>query len=212
MPRAAPALVAAEMFTRAQPVIPLGDGLVLRAWLRRDAPEVFAAAQDPAIRRWHTLGADTEDEAEDRVDAWARAWSSGTDANWAIADSHTGRIAGRAALRSIHPVHGLAEVAYWVVPAVRGRGIAPRAVQALIGWAFDIAGFHRLDLRHSVYNTQSCRVATKCDFALEGVNRSAWLHDDGWHDMHMHARINDGGPAATTAPIVRARPRHRAGD
>jgi hypothetical protein len=25
--------------------------------------------------------------------------------------------------------------------------------------------------------------------ALEGTKRSAILHPDGWHDMHLHARV-----------------------
>ncbi|WP_280249364.1 GNAT family N-acetyltransferase [Nocardia abscessus] len=33
------------------------------------------------------------------------------------------------------------------------------------------------------------RAAVKAGFALEGVERSAALHADGWHDMHVHARI-----------------------
>ncbi|MGW4245048.1 GNAT family N-acetyltransferase [Nocardia sp. NPDC004722] len=199
MPRAAPAIVATETFTRAaQPVLPVGDGLVLRPWLRRDGPEVYGAFQDPAIRRWHVRTADTLEEAADWVDSWARSWTSGTAANWAVADSRTGRLMGRASLHHMELWHGEAEVAYWVVPAARGRGIAPRAVDALVGWCFEVAGFHRLELRHSIHNAQSCRVAHKSGFILEGINRSAGLHADGWHDMHLHARLAHRPESAAT--------------
>ena len=33
------------------------------------------------------------------------------------------------------------------------------------------------------------RVAAKAGFALEGTLRSAMRHPDGWHDMHLHARV-----------------------
>jgi hypothetical protein len=33
------------------------------------------------------------------------------------------------------------------------------------------------------------RVAGKAGFAFEGTKRSAVLHQDGWHDMHLHARV-----------------------
>ncbi|WP_067700651.1 GNAT family N-acetyltransferase [Nocardia jejuensis] len=202
MPRSAPSIVAAEIFTKAaQPVIPVGEGLVLRAWLRRDALEVFGAFQDPAIRRWHVRSADSVEEVEDWVDAWARSWRGAVDANWAVADSRTGRIAGRVSLREMVLPQGYAEVAYWVAPHARGRGVAPRAVAAMTAWAFEVAGFHRLELRHSVHNAQSCRVAAKSGFALEGVNRSAALHEDGWHDMHLHARVRgDRLGEATVSP------------
>nr|WP_232839963.1 GNAT family protein [Nocardia aurea] len=85
--------------------------------------------------------------------------------------------------------YGQAEVAYWTVPAARGRGVAPRAAATLTDWALNARGFHRIELAHSVRNTQSCRVARKLGFALEGTRRSAGLHADGWHDMHLHARI-----------------------
>jgi ribosomal-protein-alanine N-acetyltransferase len=56
---------------------------------------------------------------------------------------------------------GTADVAYWTVPAVRGRGVCPRAVDAMASWAFEVAGLHRLDLEHATANAASCRVAEK---------------------------------------------------
>ena len=50
----------------------------------------------------------------------------------------------------------------------------------------------RLENVHAVENMASCRVADKAGFALEGTLRSAMLHADGWHDMHLHAAIADG--------------------
>jgi RimJ/RimL family protein N-acetyltransferase len=66
----------------------------------------------------------------------------------------------------------------------------------MASWAF-LADFHRLYLRHSVANPASCRVALKSGFAAEGTERGAELHTDGWHDMHLHARI--AGNAAIRA-------------
>jgi hypothetical protein len=37
----------------------------------------------------------------------------------------------------------------------------------------------------------SCKVATKAGYLLEGTKRSAAVHDDGRHDMHLHARIRE---------------------
>jgi RimJ/RimL family protein N-acetyltransferase len=46
-------------------------------------------------------------------------------------------------------------------------------------------------LDHSTRNHASCRVATKSGYLLEGTKRSAAVHDDGRHDMHLHARIRE---------------------
>jgi RimJ/RimL family protein N-acetyltransferase len=77
-----------------------------------------------------------------------------------------------------------------VVDTARGTGVAPAAAEAVCAWAFDV-GFHRLELQHSTRNPASCRVAEKSGFALEGTKRSSLLHDDGWHDMHLHGRVRD---------------------
>ena len=92
-------------------------------------------------------------------------------------------------LKHLKFADGTADVAYWTVPAARGKGVCPRAVDAMASWAFEVAGFHRLDLEHAIGNTASCRVAGKTGFAVEGVRRSAWLLADGRHDVHAHARL-----------------------
>ncbi|MET8951765.1 GNAT family N-acetyltransferase [Streptomyces sp. NPDC004393] len=173
-----------------QPTIP-GDGLVLRPWSAADAPSAYQAFQDPAMRRWHLYAADSENEVRGWIDEWVRSWKGERHAQWAVADAGTDRLLGRMALRNMELADGVAEVAYWTVPAVRGRGVASRAVTALTRWAFDAIGFHRLELTHALGNEASCRVATRTGFALEGTKRSALLHPDGWHDMHLHARVRD---------------------
>ncbi|GHB62476.1 acetyltransferase [Streptomyces viridiviolaceus] len=172
-----------------QPTLPTGDGLVLRPWRAEDAPAVHAAFQDPLMHRWHIRAAESVDEVRGWIAAWQRAWAEEKDVQWAVADAADDRLLGRVALRNVLLGDGVAEVAYWTVAAARGQGVAARATAALARWALDETGFHRLELSHSVANEASCRVAEKTGFALEGTKRSALLHSDGWHDMHLHARV-----------------------
>jgi RimJ/RimL family protein N-acetyltransferase len=95
----------------------------------------------------------------------------------------------RERLRRLEWWGGIGELAYWVVPSARGRGVAPRAVEAVSGWAFSVLGLHRLELLHSVYNLASCRAAEKAGFVAEGTLRGQGRHTDGWHDMHLHGRV-----------------------
>ena len=97
---------------------------------------------------------------------------------------------GRAALSRINLFEGDGEVGYWTLPTARGRGIASQAVTALREWAFDAVGLKRLQLTHSTRNKASCRIAAKTGFAFEGIKRSALRHEDGWHDMHLHAAVS----------------------
>ena len=82
------------------------------------------------------------------------------------------------------------------MPAARGRNIAARAVQVVSTWMFRSVGLHRLELSHSTLNPASCRIAEKAGYPYEGTRRQQVLHQDGWHDMHLHARlVTDETPA-----------------
>jgi RimJ/RimL family protein N-acetyltransferase len=124
------------------------------------------------------------------INEWAVRWALETNACWAITGADD-VVLGRVALREINLFDGVAEVAYWVLPGARGRGVVVRATDELARWSFEDLGLHRLTLRHSTRNHASCRAAEKAGFALEGTERSALLHTDGWHDMHLHARLAD---------------------
>ncbi|KPI16331.1 GCN5-related N-acetyltransferase [Actinobacteria bacterium OK074] len=179
-----------------QPTILTGDGLVLRPWTDADAPAVYKAFQDPALHQWHIRSAESEEEVRGWIEVWRKGWERERDAQWAVTDEATDRLLGRVALRDILLGDGVAEVAYWTVAEARGRAVAVRATTALTRWALDDIGFHRLELTHSVHNPASCRVAEKTGFTLEGTKRSALQHPDGWHDMHLHARVKGDGQGA----------------
>ena len=186
---AAPVLPAGTLSGAPQPELRTGDGLLLRPWRAGDAPAVHAAFQDPVMHQWHIRAADSEEEVAGWIEEWRTCWQEESSAQWAVVDAHTDELLGRVALRGVQLAEGVAEVAYWTTRAARGRGVAPRATTALTRWAFDEIGFHRLELMHATANEASCRVAGKAGFALEGTRRSAALHQDGWHDMHLHARV-----------------------
>jgi RimJ/RimL family protein N-acetyltransferase len=186
MPRlTAPVVPAGSLNHAPQPNLPAGD-LLLRPWTAADADALLTAYADPAIQRWHARTIESRQEAEDLIAHYNHGWQKETAASWAITDP---AVLGRVAFRIIDLDEGTAEIAYWVTAAARGRGAASRAVIALTQWALDDLGLHRLDLQHAVANTASCRVADKAGYAHEGTLRSAVLHADGWHDMHLHARI-----------------------
>ncbi|MET9578410.1 GNAT family N-acetyltransferase [Streptomyces massasporeus] len=184
-----PVLTTGTLTDRPQPTLPADGGLGLRPWRAGDAPAVYEVFQDPVMHQWHARAADSVAEAGDWIQAWHQAWEGEREAHWAVADAASGELLGRVALRELRLDDGTAEVAYWTAPQARGRGVAARATTALTRWALDEIGFHRLELLHAVRNEASCRVASRTGFALEGTKRSAVLQPDGWHDMHLHARI-----------------------
>lgn len=185
----APTIPAGALAATDQPTLPVAADALLRPWLLTDAAAVQEAFRDPAIQRWHVRRADSVAEAQAWIEAWQSEWPSETGAHWALVEAKSDTLLGRVALKSFALHDGTAEVAYWTVPSARGRGLCPRAVTALTQWALYERGFHRLDLEHATANHASCRVADKAGFEAEGVRRGAWLHADGRHDVHLHARV-----------------------
>ncbi|MEU6667707.1 GNAT family N-acetyltransferase [Streptomyces sp. NPDC046727] len=185
-----PVLTPGSLARVPQPSLPAGDALLLRPWRAGDAPALHAAFQDPVMHQWHIRSSDSVEEAAGWIAGWQKGWEGEREAQWAVVDDATDELLGRVALRQILLGDGVAEVAYWTVARARGRGVAVRATTALADWALEEIGFHRLELTHSTANEASCRVAAKAGFALEGTKRSALLHPDGWHDMHLHARVH----------------------
>lgn len=184
-----PALPAGSLRAFEQPCLDVDERLVLRPWREDDAAIVRTAFGCPDIQRWHVRRMDSDDEARAWIADWVKRWEDETDASWAIVDDRDDQPVGQVGLRAILLWEASAQLSYWVLPTARGTGIAGRAVRTLTRWAFDTLGLNRLSLLHSTANLASCRVAGKAAFGIEGILRNSMLHADGWHDMHMHARL-----------------------
>ncbi|MET7752115.1 GNAT family N-acetyltransferase [Micromonospora sp. NPDC005367] len=183
-----PAIPAGTLAAGPQPVLAAPADLLLRPWEPTDVPVFLAAYRDPEIQRWHTRRPASEEQVREWFDRYRRDWAQESGAHWAVTRGG-GEVLGRIAMRGIDLDDGVAECAYWVLPAARGAGVASGALTALSVWALGDAGFHRLELDHSTRNLGSCRVAVRSGFRLEGTKRSDAVHSDGRHDMHLHARI-----------------------
>jgi RimJ/RimL family protein N-acetyltransferase len=170
----------------AQPSID-GNGVRLRPWRPDDRAAVLTAYSDPDIQHWHARSM-TELEADAWIASWSGRWSGESGAGFAV--ELDGAVAGQISLRRIDLAEGLAEVSYWVLPAARGAGVAGRALGALTDWSFGSLGLHRIEVCHSTANPASCAVASRAGFVLEGTKRGEAMHADGWHDMHLHARLS----------------------
>jgi RimJ/RimL family protein N-acetyltransferase len=170
------------------------EGLLLRPWNDGDADvEVISRAlADADIQRWCPDVRSGGREARRWLAIRRQRWQAESGADWAICEN--GAVIGRLGMVRLDLSAGIGEVGYWLLPDGRGRGAATRALGALADWAFATVGLHRLELVHSVQNPGSCRVASRAAFALEGTARERMLHGDGWHDMHVHARLAGDPP------------------
>jgi RimJ/RimL family protein N-acetyltransferase len=199
-----------------QPEIAAGP-LLLRSWRRSDADAVVRAWTDPEIRRWGRFGAAVpeRDSVEQWIDWNHEQWQFGLRAGFAVCTADGQELVGSVMLRDFarSAVPGrtgeTGETGYWIVPGRRGRGAASAALAALSAWGFEPVeqgglGLRRIELRHSVRNAASCRVAAKAGYRCEGTMRESFRYADGdWHDEHLHARLCGDPPveAPAEAPV-----------
>ncbi|HVF77460.1 MAG TPA: GNAT family N-acetyltransferase, partial [Solirubrobacteraceae bacterium] len=149
------------------PFPPLADGVVaLRGFESSDVPALAAACQDPQISRFTLVPSPYgEDDARAYLQRVADGRAAGTSASFAIVgDGDPGALLGTAGLNVIDWAARAADVGYWLTAPVRGHGLATRAVELLVVWAFDSLGLERLDLRAHEENHASQAVAARTGF------------------------------------------------
>ena len=158
-----------------RPVSIAGSGLLLRPPRPSDTEQVLAACQDPEVTRWTTLPEPYgRADAEDWVRRAApRGWHEGDHLVWYVVRAEDpDRLLASIALHHVDRAAGTAELGYWAVPVVRGRGVPTEAVRLLARWGFDELGLDRIEWRAAVGNDASRRVAEKAGVRVEGVSRA----------------------------------------
>ena len=75
------------------------------------------------------------------------------------------------------------EVGYWLGKGAIGRGLATRAVSAMLDYAFETLGLHRVALQAEVSNEKSIAVARRLGFTEEGIRRAAGVNQGRYVDM-----------------------------
>ncbi|OQO90188.1 GNAT family N-acetyltransferase [Saccharomonospora piscinae] len=134
-----------------------------------DRPALVEAFADPLLRRYvPNYVVDTPQAAGDYVRRRAEEWAADRRCSWAVAEPTTGALLGEVGLKDLDLAGGTAEVAVWVHPSARGRGVASTVVDTVVRFGFGALGLRRVDYTHVPDNTASHAVATRCGFALVG--------------------------------------------
>jgi RimJ/RimL family protein N-acetyltransferase len=159
-----------------QPPETLTDGVVvLRKMREDDRAAILSTFADPLIRRWLNMPAEPRDSDFESVLRTIRnGFSSGDRYDYCVTEPPHDEPLG-AVIASRRPRENY-EIAYLAREAGRGRGLITRAVRLLCTWLLD-DGVGRLELRTHPDNEASQRVAERCGFQREGLERkSIWLH------------------------------------
>jgi RimJ/RimL family protein N-acetyltransferase len=167
--------------------------LTLRSWVPEDAVRLVELHRDPSLRRGLRTHLHDEAGAARWLAEQRQAWEAGTRFAFAVEQPGTpgseGPLVGHVVLTRSTQDAATAEVGYWTAAHARGLGVAPRSLRTLTDWAFRTFasdGLTRLELRHQVDNTASCRVADKSGYPLSGLLPAA---PPAWpRSGHLHVR------------------------
>ena len=162
--------------------------LVLRPWTVDDLEAIWPTVSDPAfptLMSWEAHK--TKDETREWLDRASRVVSSNEEVSWAI--EHEGKAIGAIGLHEIAwQVRAFrldrAELGYWLATGHQRKGIMTEAVQAIVRFAFETIGLHKVVVTCMAENVASRRVIEKAAFRWLGR-----AEDDVWRDGKWHAHL-----------------------
>jgi RimJ/RimL family protein N-acetyltransferase len=167
----------------------LTDGVVtLRAHEPSDVDAMVEQCTDPLSIEWTNVPVPfaRADAVHYATEFMPAGWRSGSEYGFAIEAEHPcgePRFAGSVSLRTL--AGGVAELAYGLHPAVRGRGVCGRAVTLLLDWGFEARGFDVVVWYARVGNWASRRVAWANGFSFDGTVAKFLLHRGVRHDAWL---------------------------
>jgi ribosomal-protein-serine acetyltransferase len=131
------------------------------------------------------------------AEASASDWDASRACRFTIRERATRRLVGVIGLEAIAHLHESAELGYWLRVDATGRGYMTEAGRAILDWAFDSLGAHRVRIAAATDNHPSLAVIRRLGFRFEGIAREA---------ERCHARWLDHGVFAMLATDPRPRP------
>lgn len=150
------------------------EALVPRTPSITDAYHALLIANRERLARWEpwAIAPPALEETRSFLEASARNWLAGLELPVAIAVRARGqwRLAGAVSLH-ITPYSRSAEIGYWIDSGHEGRGLASRAVAAVLDHGFGALGIDRVALHTEPANERSRALARRLGFVEEGVLR-----------------------------------------
>jgi RimJ/RimL family protein N-acetyltransferase len=154
---------------------PVSDGRVTLRWMRETdiAPCLQAFRDDPDLGR--LIGVETDPDEpglRERIAHQRERTAAGNSIQLAIADAVSDAFWGSMFLHSYDWRNRRAEIGFWLIPAVRGRGVGAAAVTLAISWAFDTYDLLRMEMTTTPDNPAVRALAQRLGFSQEGVLRA----------------------------------------
>lgn len=158
-----------------------------------DANALYPHMSNPEIPRYMSWDAHTsEDETRRFTEAAAARMQKREVLHWCLWEDS--KCAGLFSIIDIKTTHRAltyhqGECAYWCAPHAQGKGLMTEAGTAIVNFAFDVAGFHKLTVAHRTENDKSKGLIERLGFTHVGLQRDHYQKDGIWHSQHLYEML-----------------------
>jgi RimJ/RimL family protein N-acetyltransferase len=166
--------------------------IALRLAAERDIPETLIAYQDDP-QMHHRLGEARPPSGAElgrRMEQAAADMDQGLGVRLTIIEAGSDDCRGQVIGHGFDWENHRAEIAIWVAPQRRSRGVARRALNLAAQWLFAACGLKRIAILTEPDNEPMLRAARAAGFAEEGVLRGYRRERAGRVDMAVLSRIS----------------------
>lgn len=153
-----------------------GRRVTLRRLTLADAPAIFGLFRDPAVTRYWSRPPMTQlAQARALIREVRAGYRSGDSLQFGIERDGDRTLVGTCTLFHFNAGSRRAEIGYALGSAWWGQGLMHDALQALLRYAFDDLGLHRLEADIDPRNAASARSLARLGFVKEGHLRERWI-------------------------------------
>lgn len=111
-----------------------------------------------------------------------------------------GQLVGGVLFVTMDVAQGTAEAGCWLEPSAAGKGLVTRAVRAIIDWAIEERGIHRVEWQVSTANLPSIAVAERLGMTKDGTLRESYFYRGNRQDMEVWSVLAPEWRATRQAP------------
>ena len=109
--------------------------------------------------------------------------------DWGVEDKNTQKLVGRISVYKLDDDRRMADLVWYIIPTVRGKGYMTEAGKAVVEFLQNI-GFERIEAFADVENIASIKVMEKIGMQFEGILRKYdCRRDDTLYDAKMYSVI-----------------------
>jgi RimJ/RimL family protein N-acetyltransferase len=182
--------------------------LRLRALELCDEDDLLAYQSDPEIVRYIPWPVRTREQVREGILAFkdrARMESSGDALVLAIVEKRSGTVIGQMSVGIVSREDAQGEFGYVVARAFANRGFATEASAAVLDYAFDVLGMHRVSAQIDTRNLPSVAVAKKLGMRCEAEFRENEWFKGEWTSSWIYAILASEWRATRDSMVVHER-------